>query len=330
MASDWAPEVDLQMLQQRAKLLHKIRQFFYRRQVLEVETPILSSCGLTDPNIESFQTHFEGAGSQNGRVLYLRTSPEFHMKRLLAANSCPIFQIAKVFRQGECGNLHNPEFTLLEWYRPNYSVPDLISEVEALVMYLNPPWASLKSSETLYYRDVFQENLTLDPHRATVEDLRHKAQELGLTVVGLDTDGPDAKDSWLDLLMSHVIQPRLGEHRLSFLRDYPASQAALATILPGDPAVALRFELFYRGVELANGYQELQDPHEQQQRFEHELGQRKRQGKSSVPLDTRLIAALEQGLPDCSGVALGLDRLIMLMSGQQSIKHTIAFPLNRA
>jgi lysyl-tRNA synthetase class 2 len=327
MISDWVPEADIQMLRLRAEVLRKIRQFFYERQVLEVETPILSSCGLTDPNIESFKTRFEGPGSLNGSDFYLRTSPEFHMKRLLAADCGSIFQIAKVFRQGEYGALHNPEFTLLEWYRPNYSLAELMIEVEELLVYLNKDWAVLEPSEILTYKEVFIAIIDLDPFTASMQELREKAVELGLDVVG---DNINDIDAWLDLLMSHKIQAQLGKQRLSFLRDYPTSQAALASILAGNPPLAQRFELFYKGIELANGYEELRDAEEQRLRFEKEQAQRKQQGKSSIPLDMRLIGALAHGLPACSGVAIGIDRLLMLMSGEKSLHKTFAFPLYRA
>lgn len=327
MNNDWAPEADNRMLRLRAKVLYKIRQFFYQRQVLEVETPILSSCGLTDPNIESFKTCFEGPGPLNGRDLYLRTSPEFHMKRMLAANASPIFQIAKVFRQGECGDLHNPEFTLLEWYRPNFTLRELMSEVEELVIYLNKDWATLKPSEILTYKEVFETFINIDPFSATVEELRDKAHERELSGVGIDTID---KDMWLDLLMSHVVQAQLGKQRFSFIQDYPTSQAGLASIIEGKHPIAQRFELFYKGIELANGYEELRDAQEQRQRFEKELVKRKQQGKSSIPLDERLIAALSSGFPACSGVAIGIDRLLMLISDERNLDKTFAFPLNRA
>ncbi len=305
----------------------RLRRFFADKGVLEVETPLLSAAGATDPQIHSFETRYQGPGAARGRALYLASSPEFAMKRLLAAGSGPIYQVCKAFRQGESGRLHNPEFTLLEWYRPGFDHFRLMDEVEALVVELAAGRLADTRAERLTYAELFHRHLGLDPHTASNEDLARRAADFPALagVSGL------ARDGWLDLLMSHVIQPRL--ERLTFVYHYPASQAALARIIRPSadvPAVAERFELFYRGVELANGFHELTDAAEQRARFERDQAQRQAQGLPPIPLDERLLAALGEGLPPCAGVALGLDRLLLVFSDQERLSDTLAFPLARA
>ena len=307
----------------------RLRRFFADKGVLEVETPLLSAAGTTDPQIHSFETRYQGPGAAQGRLLYLATSPEFAMKRLLAAGSGPIYQVCKAFRQGEAGRLHNPEFTLLEWYRPGFDHFRLMDEVEALVTELADGRLPDTAAERVSYAELFQHHLGLDPHTADSEALARCAADLpalaGMT--GLDRDG------WLDLLMSHVIQPRLGQGRLTFVYHYPASQAALARIHQSAadvPAVAERFELFYRGVELANGFHELTDAAEQGARFKRDQTQRQVQGLPPRPVDQHLLAALDAGLPPCAGVALGLDRLLLVFNGLTQLPDIIAFPFERA
>ncbi len=325
----WQPSATLDALRQRAALMGRLRCFFAGKGVLEVETPLLSAAATTDPQIHSFATRYEGPGVAQGRPLYLATSPEFAMKRLLAAGSGSIYQICKAFRQGEAGRLHNPEFTLLEWYRPGFDHFQLMDEVEALVAYaIVGPSADVRA-ERVTYAALFQRQFGLDPHRVSETQLAQTAANIpSLTgVSGLDRNG------WLDLLMSHVIQPRLGLDRLTFVYHYPVSQASLARIQPATentPAVAERFELFYRGVELANGFHELTDGHEQQRRFERDLRHRQAQGLPCVPMDEHLLAALREGMPACSGVALGLDRLFMVASGLARLGDTLAFPIECA
>ncbi len=323
---EWRPTASLEMARHRASLLAKIRSFFAERGVMEVETPILSRAANTDPQVESFSTLYRGPGCSSERPLYLHTSPEFPMKRLLAAGYGPIYQICKVFRQGERGRYHNPEFTLLEWYRPDFDHHQLMREVEMLVLTVlpEPPAAP---SEFISYLEVFERHLGLDPHNASMETIQRCAATHGLEVEGMDTE---LRDPWLDLLMSHVIQPRLGKGRLTFVFDYPPSQAALARIERGDPPVASRFELFLEGVELANGFHELVDATEQENRFLSELHSRQIAGKPSPPMDQRLLAAMRHGLPPCAGVALGIDRLLMLAHGASDITEVIGFPLERA
>lgn len=320
---DWRPDASLELLRERARILAGIRAFFLARQLLEVETPMLSAAGTTDPNIESFHTAYAGPGAPGGRTLWLHTSPEFPMKRLLAAGSGPIWQLCRVFRQGEAGGRHNPEFTLLEWYRPGFTVSDLMDEVAALVETV--AGAALRRRR-LSYRQAFEAALGLDPHTAPVAQLRAAAAESGLANLELG----EARDPWLDLLMSHVVEPGFDAETLTFVHDYPASQAALARIRPGDPALAERFELYFRGMELANGFHELADADEQAARFAADRAARAARGQVDVPADRRLIAALAHGLPDCSGVALGVDRLVMALTGRTRIADVLAFPTGSA
>ena len=291
--------------------------------MLEVETPILSAAAVTDPHIESFAIK----DPQYGKPRYLHTSPEFGMKRLLAAGSGSIYQLCKVFRQGELGRRHNPEFTLLEWYRLDFDHQQLMTEVNELVRELLDGYLTLGDTQRLTYRDVFLQYAGLDPHTASTRELQAKVEERGIDVTGLsDTD----KDAWLDLLMTHTVEPALPRDCPVFIYDYPASQAALARIRPNDPPVAERFELYIYGMELANGFHELTDAGEQRQRFEVDNRARLAAGLAPMPVDARFLAALEAGLPDCAGVALGLDRLVMLATGAKSISEVLAFDADRA
>lgn len=317
--SDWRPSASFENLRERARILQRVRAFFAERGVMEVETPILSVAAIPDPELESFDSRYTGPGHAVGLPLYLHTSPEFPMKRLLAAGSGPIFQLCRVFRQGEAGRLHNPEFTLLEWYRPGFDHHRLMDEVEALA---GPLLGCEGRAQRLAYSEAFRRYLGVDPLEATAGQLRECARRQG--IVGIDAG--DERDVWLDLLLTHCIEPELGRDGLCFLYDYPASQAALARLNRDDPRVAERFELYYRGVELANGFHELADSREQRSRFEAELQARAARGLPQVPLDERLLAALD-ALPDCSGVALGVDRLVMLAVGAESIAEVMAFPI---
>ena len=327
-AHHWRPSADLSVLRLRAELLARIRAFFAARGVLEVETPALSVAAITDPHLASFKTCYSGPGSQHGRPLYLHTSPEFAMKRLLAAGSGCIYQIARVFRDGEAGSRHNPEFTLLEWYRVGFDHHRLMDEVAELVGMLLAGRLTLAEPERLSYRQIFQHHLNLDPHRATVADLAACAETRNISIpTGMPPDDPDP---WLDLLLTHCVEPRLGSGRLTFVHDYPASQAALARLRPDDPPVGERFELYINGIELANGFHELGDAVEQRHRFAQENAARRAAGLPVMPVDEHLLAALEFGLPDCAGVALGFDRLVMLATRKTSLAEVLAFPLDRA
>lgn len=318
---DWQPVAPLENLRRRACLLQRIRTFFTERGVMEVETPVLSRAAVTDPHLQSFATRYSGPGHAAGLPLYLHTSPEFPMKRLLAAGAGPIYQLCKVFRQGEAGRRHNPEFTLLEWYRPDYDHHALMDEVEALATSV---LGLAGRAERISYREAFRRYLDIDPLESPLDALRAAARDHGIN--GFDAE--EQRDLWLDLLLSHCIEPELGREGLCFLYDYPASQAALARLNPEDPRLAERFELYYRGVELANGFHELADAGEQRHRFEAERTTRREQGLEQVPLDEYLLAALEQ-LPDCSGVALGIDRLVMLALGADSLDEVMAFTIDK-
>lgn len=319
MSSGWRPGTPPETLQKRARILQRLRAFFAERGVMEVETPLLSAAAIPDPHLESFATGYRGPGYAEGLPLYLHTSPEFPMKRLLAAGSGPIYQLCKVFRQGEAGRRHNPEFTMLEWYRPGYDHHALMDEVEALVA---PVLELSERAERISYVDAFRRYLDIDPLTASLEQLQGCAREHGIS--GFDDE--EERDVWLDLLLTHRIEPSLGQVGLCFLYDYPATQAALARLNPDDPRLAERFELYYKGVELANGFHELADPAEQRRRFEAELAARREQGMEPVPLDERFLASLER-LPDCSGVALGVDRLVMLALGADSLEEVMAFTI---
>lgn len=322
MAEPWQPAATPAVLAARARLLARIRAFFAAAGVMEVETPIASRAAATDPALESLATVCPGLGDA---PLWLHTSPEFAMKRLLAAGAGPIYQICKVFRGGERGRRHHPEFTLLEWYRPGWDYRRLLAEVADLVRAaLDRPELP---AEVLTYRGVFLDRLGLDPLIADLETLGRAALGQGIAGVeglALDTDG------WLDLLLTHRIESGLGRGRLSFVCDYPPSQAALARIRGGETPVAERFELYLQGMELANGFTELTDAAEQRRRFRSDLQRRAAAGLACRPVDEALLAALEAGLPPCSGVALGVDRLLMIATGSAHIDQVLAFPVERA
>jgi lysyl-tRNA synthetase class 2 len=314
------------VLKRRARMLERIRAFFSARDVLEVETPLLSQAATTDPNLASLSTRYTGPGFGSGLPLYLCTSPEFPMKRLLAAGSGSIYQICKVFRDGEAGRLHNPEFTMLEWYRVGFDQHQLMDEVAALAAHVLER-SDMPAPEKLSYRDAFLRYCEIDPHGASIETLADNARHHGISV---QHDGANPRDFWLDLLLTHVVEPHLGNGHMTFIYDYPASQAALARVRAGDPPLAERFELYMNGIEIANGFHELADPAEQRNRFERDLGRRRDQGLVDVPIDNRLLAGLAEGLPACAGVALGCDRLLMIATGAKSIDDVLAFPLSRA
>jgi len=328
-SGEWQPTAALEVLKLRAQLLERIRAFFSKRGVLEVETPILSTSGTPDPALASLATRYTGPLYPHGQTFYLQTSPEFPMKRLLASGIGSIYQICKVFRDGESGRLHNPEFTMVEWYRVGLDHVQLMHEVEALVGELLAGHVALAETEWLSYHEVFARHTGLEPHTATAEDFERVAREHEIHLPA----GPKPHHDvaiWRDLLLTHLIEPRLGQGRLTFVYDYPASQAALAQVRPGNPPLAERFELYLNGIEMANGFHELADSAEQRMRFERQQHARSTTALPPVPRDERLLAALAHGLPDCSGVALGFDRLVMLAAGVRSIREAVAFPLDRA
>ncbi len=321
--AEWRPGADLSALRARAAMLADIRGYFDAAGVLEVETPLACSTAGTDPALQPLIARYKGPVFPKGTDLYLQTSPEFAMKRLLAAGSGPIFQICKAFRDGEAGRLHNPEFTILEWYRPGFDAAELMAEV-ADVVRLALAVADMPV-EYRTYSELFRARFGLDAFAATDEQLRALAvHQHILGAEGMDLD----RDGWLDLLLSHFIQPTLGEHGLCFVTDYPASQAALARLNP-DGRTAARFELFLHGVELANGFHELGDAEEQAGRFEADNCRRRARGLPGIKIDRRLLGALQHGLPDCAGVAVGLDRVLMQRLGIDDIDGAQAFSLQR-
>jgi elongation factor P--(R)-beta-lysine ligase len=318
---DWRPTATQAALRQRAALLARTRDFFAERGVLEVETPALSCAAVSDPHIESLVTHLAGMH----HPLYLHTSPEFPMKRLLAAGSGDIYQLCRVFRDAERGRWHNPEFTLLEWYRLGFDDAALMSEVEALSARLLAPQRRLESAERLTYAEALRRHAGVDAHSASERDLERAA-----ALHGIDCRADLDRDAKLDLLMGLVVGPKLGRERPSFICDYPASQASLARLKPGLPPVAARFEFYLDGIELANGFHELAAAGEQRDRFTRDLEVRRARDQSLPPLDERLLAALEAGIPDCAGVALGFDRLVAIAVGATRLSQAIAFPIDTA
>ena len=321
---DWQPCADLQALRLRAELYALIRHFFSERRVLEVETPILSAAGNTDPNIASFRTQFSGHVGAGPRERWLRTSPEFPLKRLLASGIGDCYELGRVFRNGEAGRRHNPEFTMLEWYRVGWDHLALMRETAGLIRAaLAVVGRGVRVRETTY-RELFVGTLGIDPFADEEAALR-----AALEGVAIDPDGL-GRDDWLDLVLTHRIQPGFARDELLLVHDYPASQCALARIRADDPPVAERFEAFLGPIELANGYHELTDPIEQRARFERDHALRRQRGDPLPPLDERLLAALEYGLPDCAGVAMGVDRLLSAMLDADVIATCLAFPFPRA
>jgi elongation factor P--(R)-beta-lysine ligase len=330
----WRPTATRAVLEQRAILLARARQFFADGGVLEVDTPMVVNTPVTDVHIHSARVDLgapvaaAGAPAQNtaetSRPFFLHTSPEYAMKRLLAAGSGDIYQICHVVRGFERGRLHNAEFTLIEWYRLGFTLDDLMSEVDALVRALLGPVATGHASERITYREAFVRELGLDPFTASLGELREAARKLGFAMV------EPHRDELLDLLMGAAVGPRLGANALTFVHGYPATQAALARLDPRDPRAALRFELYCEGVELANGFNELASAAEQRARFNQDNAERHRAGLPAFPPDELLLAALEAGLPECSGVALGFDRTLMLATGAKNIDEVLPFPTERA
>lgn len=314
----WRPSASLQTLKARAELYGSVRAFFRLRGVMEVDTPVLSAHATVDRHIESFAV--PGGG-------WLQTSPEFAMKRLLCAGSGPIFQIAPAFRREEQGRHHNPEFRLLEWYRPDWDHQLLMDEVEELVHALGI--GVHQSFRRISYREAFALYAGFDPAFEPVAALRARAEAGEVPNLPLGQRESD-RDAWLDLWMSHRVGPKLGLDAPVFLFDFPASQSALARVRPETPPVAERFELFWQGIELANGFHELANAAEQQRRFVSDQDWRAAQSHVVPPFDCHLIDALHAGLPDCAGVALGLDRLLMLRLGLPELAAALTFDHARA
>jgi lysyl-tRNA synthetase class 2 len=314
--SDWQPKAGLEAIKLRARVLQDTRAFFHARGVLEVETPMLSSASASDRHIQSLQTLL------SRQVAYLHTSPEYPMKRLLAAYGAAIYQICKVFRDDEQGPFHNPEFSMLEWYRPGFDLAELMTEVEALIEMLSA--VPVPSFSRISYREAFERSAGFNPHRVTVAQCRDCAAQHNIeTPVGLEDD----LDEWLDWLLTQLVLPGLPRKSYTFIYEYPASQCALAKLAVSEQGdrVAQRFELLYGELELANGFYELQDAGEQRARFLADNAARSAAGLAPAVIDERLLAALEHGLPESSGVALGLDRLLMVLSGAKQIEDVLAF-----
>ncbi|MGJ8678778.1 elongation factor P--(R)-beta-lysine ligase [Paraglaciecola sp.] len=321
--TSWQPSAAISTLKKRANILQKIRQFFADRNVLEVDTPALSQHTVTDEHLHSFSTSFQSPFKANSQTLYLQTSPEFAMKRLLCAGSGAIYQICKSFRNEEAGRFHNPEFTMLEWYRPDFDHHQLMAEMNELIQLI----LNCGSAEKLTYQEAFEQHLACDPISASLADLQSLAGQHGFQHLA---ENETNKDTLLMLLFSQKVEPKIGQERPCFVYDFPASQAALAKINPLNTKVAERFELYFKGVELANGFHELDDATEQLVRFEADNKKRKQQGLAEMPIDQNLIEALKSGLPACAGVALGIDRLVMLALQVTSIDQVLAFEHGRA
>ncbi|MBM6551416.1 EF-P lysine aminoacylase EpmA [Marinomonas ostreistagni] len=313
----WQPTATITMLKARAQLLRQIREFFYARDVLEVDTPCLSLASISDPHIEVLTSQTRTLGQEV--TYYLQTSPEYAMKRLLAAGAPSIYQLGKVFRAEEIGRRHGIEFTMLEWYRLDFDHWQLMSEMDDLLSCL---MGQAICSERLSYAQAFERHLGLNPFQASLEALQqacHQHTEFGLE--------ENDRDTLLELLFATVVEPNIGQQVPCFIHSYPASQAALAKqqIDEHGQAVAARFEWYWRGMELANGYHELTDACEQQQRMQQEMAERAQHKQVWRQADERLIKALEKGLPECAGVALGVDRLLMLLLDQEHINHVMPF-----
>ena len=315
--SRWKPSATIETLRLRAGLFQAIRMYFARHGVMEVDTPALGSSATVDRHIESFRADEDR---------WLHTSAECAMKRLLAAGSGPIYQLCHVYRRGERGRYHQPEFTMLEWYQPGIDYLRLMDDVEAL---MGAVGVSSERFERTTYRDAFGRFLGIDPFNTTLAAVRSRLHEAGVRVVHPNR-GVEDLDVWLDLAMSLVVAPRLGISAPCFIYDYPPSQCAQARVTGGRTPVARRFELFWRGVELANGYHELEDAVEYRRRFLTEIQLRRHAGQILPPMDKNLLAAIKHGLPDVAGVALGIDRLLMLMLGLPTVADAVSFDADRA
>lgn len=308
----------LPALEKRAEILRQIREFFYVRGVLELETPILAPAASVDLHLDSFETAFVQGESKT--PLYLQTSPEFHMKRFLSKHKRDCYQITKAFRNGEMGRRHNPEFSILEWYRVGKNYHELMDDVAALVTAVT----GRKNFQKRRYADVFAEECGVDIFTISLAGLQERTRRAAPTIE------IETIDEGLDVLLTHEIEPTLAAQGNVFVYDYPASQAALAKLSPSDSRVARRFELYLDGVEICNGFEELADAAEQEARFRAELAEREKMGKTSYPYDRKLIDALAEGFPECSGVAVGLDRLVMIALGKENLNEIMAFTYENA
>ncbi|NVJ62151.1 MAG: EF-P lysine aminoacylase GenX [Gammaproteobacteria bacterium] len=309
MSELWRPSCSIQLLKYRAQVFKKIREFFSERQVLEVDTPALMSCTVTDPYMNALSVElFE-------KSYFLQTSPEYAMKRLLASGCGDIYQLSKNYRADERGNNHQPEFTMLEWYRTGWGVTKLMDEVFALVNQIS----GLEQRQDVTYQQCFEQFLNVNPHTLLLDEAKELAEgRLGKLPEDL------VLDDYLSLLFATQIEPNLGKEAVVFVRDFPASQAALAK-LNDDAITAARFECYCEGIELANGFDELTDSSLQRERFKKDNQMRKQMGKPLIELDELFLQSLNSGLPNCSGVALGVDRLIMIATGKKDIRQVVPF-----
>jgi lysyl-tRNA synthetase class 2 len=307
----------------RARLYSLIRAYFAERFVLEVETPMLSAAGNTDPNIESFSATFSGHVDAGPRERWLRTSPEYPLKRLLATGVGDCYELGRVFRNGEAGGRHNPEFTMLEWYRVGWDHHQLMEETIGLVEEALAMVGRRAEVWVEGYRQLFIDELGIDPMHAPIEELRANLYEYNIEPGGL------TRDDWLDLIITHKLQPAFPRDRITIIHDYPASQCALAKVRPGDPPMAERFEVYLGRYELANGYHELNNATEQRRRFERDNETRRARGQRAIPMDESLLEVLD-AMPDCAGVALGIERLLMCLVGTDAIADVLTFPFGEA
>lgn len=310
------PSASFNALQERAALYRYLREFFWTRSVLEVETPALSVAAVSDPYIQPVEARVMGGAR------YLHTSPEYPMKRLLCAGSGSIYQICKVFRDGEAGGRHNPEFTMLEWYRTEFDHRQLMDEVAQLVM----EYLEIYEEKRYTYQSLFEDFTGINPHIASNQQLIDFLDSMHIEFPDVDRLG------LLDLILTHHIEPQLPKNTLVFVEDFPQDQAALAKIISTSEgvSVAKRFELYVNGVELANGYWELTDAQEQLSRFQQDQALRQSIGIESKPIDEAFIQAMSEGMPECAGVAMGLDRLLMLKLGTEQIADVLSFDFSRA
>ncbi len=311
----WQPSASIKNLRARANILNKIRRFFAERDVLEVETPLLCQFGVTDAHIENIPATF--GTNEHAKILFLQTSPEYAMKRLLAAGSGSIFQLCKAFRNDEQGRLHNPEFTMLEWYRLGFTHHDLMDEMDLLLQTILQSAPAVRTT----YKDLFLQFFAFNPHQISQKELIPLLKQHGINLSEMAQDID--RDTALDLLMSHCIEPKIGFEAPLFVYDYPASQAALAKIRHDDEPVGERFEVYIQGVELANGFHELSDANEQLKRFQQDQHYRQTHHLPEREIDPYFMAALQHGLPACAGVALGIDRLLMLALKEKQIDKVL-------
>lgn len=321
--SRWQPDASISNLLKRAAILADIRSFFAERNIVEVETPAMSQATVTDIHMLPFQTHLFWPGSADSVIMYMITSPEYHMKRLLAANIGSIYQMCRSFRNAEAGRYHNPEFTILEWYHPYYDMYQLMHEVDDLLQQM----LNCERADVISYQEAFLRYLNVDPLSADRAQLLEVATKLNLSNTA---NSEEDNDVILQQLFNCGVEPHIGYKKPIFVYHFPASQSILAEQNTEDNRVAERFEVYFKGVELANGFRELTDSREQYQRFKQENYKRAHYGLPQHPIDKNLLDALQHGMPACSGVAIGIDRLVMLALGAKSLSEVLAFPVWRA